>query len=426
MTRETWHWGDAEHMARWLATRQTECAMLHLVARLPFLEAATIGPLVGLGGGGHLYRRLGRLAAMHLIDFICPVLQPRRNSRLFYLTDLGLATLAVFRQVDPTELARRNRLRSRDLLERMPRLPLLLACYEILAALALSRPEAPRLRVWECPWRRRFQPATVKEPVRISVPAGVTLAWDDSAISCLLLPDLGGSPVRAFRATLDRLIVLRSQQRAPFPTLVVATRDQVRAAIWHDVLEEVRGARRDAPLAARVVIWSELRSEREASRSGRTWRWLAQEPEPDDRRSSVISGQRLVPRLIGDLTAELRTPVRKRSALGRVALDLTPGERSLLDLVAHHPFLSTDDLALALGCAVASVRRRCDRLGAVGLLRVLPREETGETTELVELTRSGLTLVAQWQGLSLGIAVRWNGLAGGGPGGPIGTRQKLL
>lgn len=427
MTPDSWRWGDAERMAQWLAARQTESEILTLVARLPFLNAATIGPLIGLQAGGHLYRCLVRLGTRHLIDTIRPVLQPGRSPDLFYLTDLGLATLAVLRQVDPIDLAKQNRLRRRDLLERVTRLPLLLACYELLALLAPSQLEAPRLRAWECPWRRRFQPATRKAPVSITLPAGVTLAGSDDVRAYLLLPDLGSCSVRAFRATLDRLVVLRGQQRARFPTLVVATLDRGRAAIWHDVLEEVREARREAPIAARVATWPELQVEAETSRPRRTWPRWAEKQEPAGPMSLVTSSDRPVPGFIGNLTMGGRSPNGKRSALGRVALDLTPADRALLDMLARHPFLSTDDLATALGCDAASVQRRQDRLAGAGILRVLTLEETGdEAAEQVELTRSGLVLVAHSQGLSLGTAVRWNGLAGGGPQRPIGTRGKLL
>lgn len=427
MTPDSWRWRDAERMAQWLVARQTESEILTLVARLPFLNAETIGPLIGLKAGGHLYRCLVRLGTRHLIDTIRPVLQPGRNPDLFYLTDLGLTTLAVLRQVDPIELATHNRLRRCDLLERVTWLPLLVACYELLALLAPSQSEAPRLRTWECPWRRRFQPATRKAPVSITVPAGVTLAGSDDVRAYLLLPDLGNCSVRAFRATLDRLVVLRGQQRARFSTLVVATLDRSRAAIWHDVLEEVREARHEAPIAARVATWPELRAEGESSRTRRTWLRFAAAQEPAGPQPSGRSAHRTVPRLVGTLMTGVRSPNGIRSALGQVALDLTPRDRALLDLLARHPFLSTDDLATALGCDAASVQRRQDRLGAAGILRVLTAEETGyEAAEMVELTRSGLVLVAHWQGLSLGTAVRWNGLAGGGPQRPIGTRGKLL
>jgi hypothetical protein len=63
-------------------------------------------------------------------------------------------------------------------------------------------------------------------------------------------------------------------------------------------------------------------------------------------------------------------------------------------------------------------------------VRIVP---VGEATrgdqaerELLELTRSGLEVLAGQLGLLLGEAVRHHGLAGGGPADPIGARESLL
>lgn len=53
-------------------------------------------------------------------------------------------------------------------------------------------------------------------------------------------------------------------------------------------------------------------------------------------------------------------------------------------------------------------------------------KDTQPPRELAELTAAGLALVAAQQGLSLTAAVRFNGLAGAGPGEGIGSRRKLL
>jgi len=76
----------------------------------------------------------------------------------------------------------------------------------------------------------------------------------------------------------------------------------------------------------------------------------------------------------------------------------------------------------------ALVRRR-DRLIGQGLLRLLGTDEApAEVVELdpVEATVEGLELIAAQQGLTLAAAVRANGLAGGGPERPIGSRGMLL
>src|SRR5439155_18473724 len=82
-----------------------------------------------------------------------------------------------------------------------------------------------------------------------------------------------------------------------------------------------------------------------------------------------------------------------------------------------------------LGWIPAATRRRRNALLRRGLLRLLEPAEVGAAwaaRELVELTAAGLRRVAAWQGLPLAAAVRWNGLAGGGPHEPRGPRRQLL
>jgi hypothetical protein len=60
-------------------------------------------------------------------------------------------------------------------------------------------------------------------------------------------------------------------------------------------------------------------------------------------------------------------------------------------------------------------------------MRLLGMEEVGEHgLELAELTPEGLEMVTVQRGLSLAMAIRESGLAGGGPAHPLGTRRKLL
>ena len=70
-----------------------------------------------------------------------------------------------------------------------------------------------------------------------------------------------------------------------------------------------------------------------------------------------------------------------------------------------------------------------ERLIDLGLARLLDGDEVSGAPQeqgLVELTGSGLALVAAQQGLSLGVAVRLNGLAGAGSDRPAGARRQLL
>src|SRR3954451_4551235 len=96
------------------------------LARLPFLWEGAIERLYGLRGDTSVYRCLARLRAMRVVDAIRPVLRAERNPDLFYLTDLGIATIAVDQQVDPRQLVDKSRIRGANLLARIPGLPHLL------------------------------------------------------------------------------------------------------------------------------------------------------------------------------------------------------------------------------------------------------------------------------------------------------------
>src|SRR5690348_15799238 len=148
------HWRDAEAAAEHIT--DSDRRALLLLARLPFLWEGAIERLYGLRGDTSVYRCLARLRAMGLIDKIRPVLRAERNPGLFYLTDLGIAAIAVDQQVDPRQLVDGSRLRGADLLARMPGLAHLLATYQLLAALAAARDGRVDLLSWDQPWRRSF------------------------------------------------------------------------------------------------------------------------------------------------------------------------------------------------------------------------------------------------------------------------------
>jgi hypothetical protein len=150
--------------------------------------------LDALNGGAAVYRRIAHLREAGLVAELRPPIQPRRGPGLLYVTDLGIATLAVLRQLDPRDLARRYGVRGSDLLGRLPGLPLLHACHRLLGALATAGPGWPRLLEWEQPCRRQFSVPTAKAKVRLTLPAYAAFAWDDRADSHILLPDLGLAP----------------------------------------------------------------------------------------------------------------------------------------------------------------------------------------------------------------------------------------
>lgn len=424
-------WRDADAAAAALRTHPADRRTLLVLAHLPLLPAPALQRLAGLGDWGGVYRSLRRLDDAGLVAAIRPPLRPGHTPRLWHLTDLGLAVVARDHGVDVGHLARRNRLRRADLLAQLPGLPQLLAVYDLLAALAAARPGPVNLLAWERPWRRRSRRPTAKQPITVVLPAYAALRWDEGADDYLLLPDLATVPLAPYRPVLHHLLTLRGLQGGALPTLVVATPDEASVLAWAALLDEVQGSRAEAPLAACVVTWEDLCAGRAAPPlpaggderdAARLVRRVRLRPGPARR-----PGARL-PRLVGAPLDALQGQA-DAEGLGRAALGLSEGDRTLLDLVGRHPFLPTPHVATVLGTSIATVRRRRTRLIAAGLLRLVGPEEVDATLaggELLELTAAGLALVAAQQGLPLGAAVRVNGLAGGGPDRPIGPRRILL
>ncbi|HEY7063771.1 MAG TPA: winged helix-turn-helix transcriptional regulator [Chloroflexota bacterium] len=420
--RRCWH--HAEEIAKRLRQCPAQRRLLLLLASLPLLPEAVMERLAGLQGGASLYRELQCLAGARLLATISPPIRPGHASRLWYLTDLGLAAVALDQRVDIEQLARRNRLRAVDLLALIAGLPRLLATYELLGALVASRPGPPNLLAWERPWRRRYQRPTAKTPSTAALPAYAALAWGSATGRYLLLPDLQTVPLAHYRTALRDLFTVRNLSHGDLPTLLVATGDSGRAAAWLALLEDVRWGRAEAPLTACIATWEGLRAApevlaRQAGEGRQSVEGLVQRvrvrPEGRTHRAGPL------PRLVGD-ALHPATPLHAAGGLGQVALDLSAADRVLLELVGRHPFLTPNRLAIVLDWSTQAVRRRLRRLLDQELIRLLGPGELRKAAaglELAELTTTGLALVAGQQGFPLGVAIRVNGLAGGGPERPL-------
>src|SRR5947209_7848602 len=252
------HWRDAAEAVEWLEERETCGQILRLLARLPLLQVVVLQQLFGLRGGGSVYRSVDRLKSSGLVATIQPPVYRTHSPRLLYLTDLGLATLALDQDAEPQDVVRRLHLGREDLLALVPHLPDLLATYELLGAVAASRPGRPKILAWERPWRRSFPRARGKTLARVTLAAHAILSWAGRIGSYLLLPDRGFLPPRSCRPKLDALFALRRSRDGSLPFLVIATTSRERKAGWERLLQEMWRARREAPLSARVARWSDL------------------------------------------------------------------------------------------------------------------------------------------------------------------------
>jgi hypothetical protein len=420
-------WRDAEQLTASLTNAERET--LNTLLLLPLAEVRLLQQLDALNGGAAVYRRIARLREAGLVAELRPPIQPGRGPGLLYVTDLGMATLAVLQQLDPRDLTRRYGVRGSDVLGRLSGLPLLQACHRLLGALAMAGPGWPRLLEWEQPCRRQFRVPTAKAEVRLTLPAWAVLAWDDRADSHILLPDLRRALLRAHRPFLSRLHALRRAIGAQ-PRIIIATTDQ-RVEDWHELLESVAQARLEAPLRAWIVRWESLEADLKARMAHDEPRLPATEVRvwrPQVLPLDPVRPESPIPTTVGDLAATPARTLSPGARLGHLVLTLKPVEGHLLNEIAEHPFLPADRLAAVLGCETRHGRARLAGLRRRGLVRSLDPEEAGDaqTDELWELTVDGLRLVAARMGLPLPAAVRANGLVGGGPEEPIGRRRNLV
>jgi len=423
-------WKDAQGAAQWLSNRSGDRRTMIYVAWLPLVHEYVIEELVGLRGGASIYRSLGRLRAAGLLATISPPLYPGRSQELYYLTDLGLATLAFDQGIELVDLVHRLHLGGPHLRSFLPRLDHLVGLYDLLGALAACRAGPSALLAWERPWRGRYHRPTAKTPISVTVPAYAALSWDDEPGAFFLVPDRGIIPLRLYRPLINQLFGLRRMEYTTFPVLVVATRDERRQHQWHEMLEDIRRLRNDVDLLARITLWGELRT----GLAGIERLSPVQDLSVSQLRSAGYCAPCTYRRRNGPLPRPVGTalcvPPHPTVADGveRVALRLSPADYTLLALVAAHPFLPLDGVATVLNSSIASTRRRHNRLISMGLIRLVTAEEIGgeAARQLSELTGEGLELVAAYHGLSLPVAIRELGLVGGGDDQPVGARRPLL
>ncbi len=427
MTRRV-SWRDAEAAAKSLS--DADRRLLLLLVRLPFSSVKLLAQLNGLSGAASVYRTLNRLRETGAVGALQSPFRSGHSASLLYLTDLGLATLAVAEGVEPRGLARRARIRGQDLLDLFPGLPHLVACYELLGALAASQSGQPDLLAWERPWRRRYHPPTVKSLSRVEAPAYAAFAWGAVSGEYLLIPDLGLVALNTYRPLLNHLLALRRAQVGRLPPLLVAAPHAGRVEGWRWLLEDVSQVRREAVLAAVVTTWDQVHAGTLYVTPARGQRRLQAEGLVQRLQAPVIQPRpsgRPIPGLVdGRLAAGAKGAGQ---SWGGIARELTATDRTLLDFIGRHPFLSASDLAIVMNWRLAWAAARLDRLLTLELLRYVGREEVGEEVAaagLVELTAAGVVLAAAHQGLSVRVAIRHTGLVGGGLDHPFGSRANLV
>jgi len=204
--------------------------------------------------------------------------------------------------------------------------------------------------------------------------------------------------------------------------LAIATTSERRVKAWAAVLDSIAAGRDRGSLEACIDTWDAWRTARIAL--------------PWNNDGQMATGPAAIPpRRSGP---ERRAPwasVPRPIDVPRVHRDvadwhLGARELAVLDVVARHPFLTPAVVGEVLGYDVRWARRRRDQLVRRGLICVQPSGELRAGLRykgnLLEATVRGLTMLAGSLGLSLATAVRYHGLAGGGPKTPVGPRHVLL
>lgn len=200
-------------------------------------------------------------------------------------------------------------------------------------------------------------------------------------------------------------------------------------AAWKKLLDEARRVRREAPLVARVTRWDQLYAGLEhLPLTDPTWRRSTRDNDEALQALRPRSPGCTLPRLVGNALGSVTVVSVSPGHLGWLAVSLGLADHPLLDLAARHPFLTAEDVSTVLDCSVDRVRRRLHTLIRRGLLRLAEPDDSADQMgeQLLEVTGPGLELVADHLGMTLTVAVRECGLAGGGPDEPVGARRTLM
>jgi len=222
--------------------------------------ASTVQVLARLRQAGLASDQLARLG----------VLVGSRRTRLWTLTAAGrqfIASSAAQSSAAEQVLMRYGEMeRCRDPV-RQHDLPLLVACYRLLAAVA-SRLEQPvRVCAFEHPWLRTIGPMEGKPGRRVRVPAAAVLHGrqpdGEASVALLLVPDLGTAPLSSYRPMLQALIELRrtaltNTDVGGEPVLVVGVvappaTSTARAQAWRSLVNGVARRANEQPLRTLVL-----------------------------------------------------------------------------------------------------------------------------------------------------------------------------
>lgn len=354
---------------------------LHVLAQCPRMPTNAMRILLGHRDAVTTAQLLARLKRAGLAECkayrLGPLVGPR-PIRLWALTTVGRAFVSArnmipaLADVEPGLYGQPERWRDPN---RQRDLPMLIACYRLLAKVARDCECPVYLVAWEHPWIRYTSTSGSKR--RVSFPASATLragAVDQARwIRVLLLPDIGTASLRTYRPSLARLLELRDAANPREQDETVLAVDVVPAGSSASVL--------------RVQAWEALLAQ--VSRRGNS------EPLPV--------------RIFG--TATLRDG-DCQTRLGRRA-----DADDMFALLARHPLLTRQQLAVLLGTSTSRIASLEHQVVDRAWLRPVAKQNLpageGKRVGLLELTPAGRSEAARRLLLPAGLAARTHGLLGG-------------
>jgi len=409
--RQPTTWQQAEAVLQTLSPG--ERAILLLIARLPFVHTRALARLRGLHGAPiSTHRIIVKLTAAGLIAHTAIPASDVASAWLHYVTDLGIAVLALDMDVDAEQFARTFHIDRGALDQLHLRARQVHQVYELLGMVASYGQGRPRLLAWEQPWQRPVPGSNEG----IGLPARCVLRWPGAVSgSMLLLPDLATFPVLAYRRTLRRLTRVQASPDGVDEPIVVGTWSERRAAAIQELAAEVASDEGLPPLAMFAAAWPAVPSlVPVVVRHCRQVRNITFERQPVAGRLPATDEE--LPRAVGN-----RPPTSQLAALAS-------SDMQLLTVIGRHPFLSLSEVGLVLGWTPAYGRWRCKRLIQRKLVRTLTAAEVGTaaTAEPLELTRLGVRLTALWHGLPRRELTRLKLIFGGGGTRTSSTRSDLL
>ncbi len=420
------------------------------LARLPFLGAEELALLLGT-------TKLRATAALRALDALGWVEWVRASSpeldqeRLHVLTPGGRARLAERSGVAREGLEETFPVKRRELLERLTRLEITVGFNRFAAELAAAVREDQEVELLEIRSLPLWRPPHAWWPPAVEGygclrrgrwRAPFFVAWDRA-----------GAPPFHRRKRVSAWYAFREGDHAwgrdDIPPVLVVCAGEAEADQWVRAVLAACDRRQTSPLPvfiAHVIptlfesplgpVWRRPEGTTRARLCERlTWRSAVPAVAGRDTALSLDEEAEAIPSRGLPLREWAVRAVETLAAAGSgverlaaLALATAPGEKRALEWLGHHPLLSTEELAVALGVWEPLAARLLERLDRYGLARFTQKAVEGEATPTRRhyLTSLGLKLLAARDGVPPRRYARYGVVAASTPKKQGGGRLQTL